>query len=756
MMGIGRARHIILLLLVFLACGSDLYAAKKSKWDRKGSFLEKRGDVFMDGFDWHSAIKLYTKSVKKNPSRRSAIEKLATCYRMVNDQVAAELWYGSLAEMDSAKPEWYYYYAQALMANESYDEAKNYFTKYALDAQRMEEPMFKLKVNEIDNLLDENERILDFYNVSNINTKHDEFGPAFYKDEGLAFTSDRGSDFFQIETDNWSQGNFFDVFYAPFDQDKKLTTDVVPLPGKQPNRRYHDGPVFFNDAGLVMFLTRSDYFTRKSRKGKNKTVNLRLFSVGYNQAQKKWDHISSPFPFNSAEYSVGHPTLSSDGNTIFFSSDMQGDDIESYGGADIYMSLRKGVTWGEPINLGPVINSFGDELYPFYAADQSLYFASNGHPGLGGLDVFVTHYEDGAWTKPQNMGAPINTHFDDFSFIINKTNSYGYVASNRDGGAGGDDIYRFDFKGVTLKGLVYDQETGLPLPDALVWIEEMDQQISLDGKAEFTLDVEQNSTLSMQAFLEEYNVGYIEVEIEDSDIYVKIPLSKERGIELEVTVFETRPNSDFEKLLEGASVTITNLNTDISTTAKTEGGGKVLFYLEENTDYLITGKKEYPDPNMAFLTVTSTISTRKKQAPAYLYETLKLQLVEKGVAIKIENIYYDLNKSNIRADARVELDKLVKIMLDNPTMEIELSSHTDCRASWNYNMQLSADRAQSAVGYLISKGVKGARMLAVGYGESRPVNDCLCEDGQGKGLTPACDDGMHQENRRTEFKILRF
>lgn len=743
--------YLILIALLFAA--SNSYAGGGAK---KGAFLEKRGDQFFEGFDFLSAIKLYEKSVKKNPTRYSAVEKLATSYRLVNDYKNAEQWYSVLVETDSAKPEWYYYYAQALRTNEDYSGAKTYFTKYALDAEDMDDPLFNMDMSDVNTIMNENPRVIDFYNVASINTKKNEFGPAIYKNDGLAFTSDRGLDVFQIETDNWTHHGFFDVFYSPFGEDDKVTGEVSPLPGKQPNRRFHDGPVTFNDAGLVMFLTRSDYFKRKPRKGKNETVNLRLFSVGYNQAEKKWDHISSPFPFNSSEYSVGHATLSSDGNTIFFSSDMNGDDIENYGGTDIYLSLRKGVTWGEPINLGPEINTFGDELFPFYAKDGALYFSSNGHPGLGGLDIYVSYYENGAWTKPENMATPINSPADDLSFIINPTNKFGYLASNREGGLGGDDIYRFEMQGITLRGLVYEMETGKPLPEAIVWIDQLDEQFSLDGKAEFTVDVEQNMQLTIQSFLEGYSVGQVEVETEADDVFIKIPMSREKGIELEVSVFETRPNEDYEELLEGAEVQLTNLITDKVVTKTTNAEGKVVFQLDANMDYQISGSKDYPDLNQKYLTTTEVLTTRKKQAPAYLYETLKLQLVEKGVAIEIKNIYYDLNKWEIRPDAQVELDKLVKIMLDNPTMEIELSSHTDCRASWDYNMKLSADRAQSAVGYIISKGVKGSRMMAVGYGESRPVNDCLCEDGQGKGLTPYCTDDMHQANRRTEFKILRF
>jgi outer membrane protein OmpA-like peptidoglycan-associated protein len=178
----------------------------------------------------------------------------------------------------------------------------------------------------------------------------------------------------------------------------------------------------------------------------------------------------------------------------------------------------------------------------------------------------------------------------------------------------------------------------------------------------------------------------------------------------------------------------------------------VFVCLEPNTNYRLEASKETGEPDTKYLTVTATQSTQGKKAPATLYLVLELEKVKKGVAIKVENIYYDLDKWFIRPDAAKELDKLVKILKDNPTMEIELSSHTDCRATAKYNMQLSSKRAESAVNYIASQGVEGRRMIAAGYGESRLVNKCECE---GTFVVP-CTDEQHQENRRTEFKILKF
>jgi outer membrane protein OmpA-like peptidoglycan-associated protein len=195
------------------------------------------------------------------------------------------------------------------------------------------------------------------------------------------------------------------------------------------------------------------------------------------------------------------------------------------------------------------------------------------------------------------------------------------------------------------------------------------------------------------------------------------------------------------------------MNNSEARKAQTNDLGKTFFEGEPNTNYRIEANKEIPnDPNVRYLTVSSTITTVGKKVPSTVYATLELEKVKKGVAIKVENIYYDLDKWNIRPDAAREFDKLVKILLDNPTMQIELSSHTDCRATAEYNRQLSTKRAEAAVNYIIGRGVNKNRLVAAGYGEARLINKCTCEG----DVKSACSDAEHQDNRRTEFKILKF
>jgi outer membrane protein OmpA-like peptidoglycan-associated protein len=479
-----------------------------------------------------------------------------------------------------------------------------------------------------------------------------------------------------------------------------------------------------------------------------------LYRLVYLPTENKWgDQLLEAAPFNDREYSVGHAALTADGQTLYFSSDKPG----GYGGVDLYKSVRdQSGNWSAPVNLGPTVNTSGDEMFPFVANDGTLYFSSNGHLGLGGLDVFSSAPVKDGWSKPENLGYPINTNWDDFNYIIDKDNKTGYFASNRDKNAdpaahGDDDIYKFVKKGIEVCGLVYDAKTNDPIEGAKVVMYEVKDEkgtkmTNKDGN--FCFAGSPKRVYKFVATKAGYLPNEVTVETDDKPVSVKIPMVKEGGINLEVLVLDKKTREP----LDMANVKLVNTATGKEEKQQTNPEGKVYYSLDPNATYRIEGSKDLPDPEMKYLTVSTTTSTVGKTPPATLYVTLELEKVRKGVAIKIENIYYDLDKWFIRPDAAKELDKLVKVLQDNPTMEIELSSHTDCRATIKYNATLSAKRAEAAVQYIASRGVSLNRMIAAGYGESRLVNKCACE---GTMVVP-CTDDEHQANRRTEFKILKF
>jgi outer membrane protein OmpA-like peptidoglycan-associated protein/tetratricopeptide (TPR) repeat protein len=694
----------------------------------------RMGDVYFKQFDFSMALKSYARAIKKDSSNVHVKQNIADSYRLMNDWVNAEPWYAKLASDQTASPLNKMYYAEALRANQKYSEAKIAYKSYMAAAPN--DASVKDRLAGIDKVA-ELSKDHSIYTVENlpINSPKSDFGPAFYTNGEIFFTSNRQPLGRVRLEDNWTGASFLQLYEGKPDANGNITTSEL-MKGHTPNGKYHEGPATYNEKLQELYITRSNYKKARAFTSSDKTVKLKLYRLVYLPNENRWgDQLIEAVPFNDREYSVGHAALTADGQTLYFASDKPG----GYGGVDLYKSIRdQSGNWAAPVNLGPTINTSGDEMFPFMANDGTLYFASNGHLGLGGLDVFSsTPIKDG-WTTPENLGFPINTNNDDFGYIIDKENKNGYFVSNRPGGQGDDDIYKFVRKGVQVCGLVYDAKTNDPIENA--------KMTNKDGN--FCFAATPKRVYKFVATKAGYLPNEVTVETEDKPVNVKIPMVKEGGINLEVLVLDKKSREPIDM----ANVKLINTATSKEEKQQTNPDGKAFYSLEPNATYRIEGSKDLPDPEMKYLTVSTTTSTVGKVAPATIYVTLELEKVRKGVAIKIENIYYDLDKWFIRPDAAKELDKLVKVLQDNPTMEIELSSHTDCRATIKYNATLSAKRAEAAVQYIGSRGVSLSRMIAAGYGESRLVNKCACE---GTMVVP-CTEEQHQENRRTEFKILKF
>jgi outer membrane protein OmpA-like peptidoglycan-associated protein len=330
-------------------------------------------------------------------------------------------------------------------------------------------------------------------------------------------------------------------------------------------------------------------------------------------------------------------------------------------------------------NLGPVINTAGNEMFPYQGSDGSLYFSSNGHPGLGGLDILVARREGGKMVV-ENVGPPINSSSDDFGFFL-YTPDKGFFTSNREGGKGDDDIYTFINNDPNLKIVNY-YLTGV------------------------TYTIDEDGT---------------------------------------------------EKILPNTTVKLYGADDDMLNEALTGRDGKFLFRVYPEEDYLLMGEKpEYFTSRANFSTVGKTIpkETLNQLETNKVFETkIVLDQIVVDKAIVLENIYYDLDEDYIRADAAVELDKLVTILKDNPEIKIELSSHTDSRQTAAYNDDLSKRRAQSAVEYIESKGIDPDRLIARGYGESQLL---ISDEEINKLPTEEAREQAHQRNRRTEFKVIEY
>lgn len=464
--------------------------------------------------------------------------------------------------------------------------------------------------------------------------------------------------------------------------------------------------------------------------------------------------------FSSNNYSVAYPTISADGQYMIFASDMPG----GFGGLDLYVAENSGNSWTNPQNLGDGINTPGNDAFPFLTSEGVLYFASDGHLGLGGYDLYETKLQnDGYFGEITNLRAPINSNYDDFGLWMDKSQTKGFFTSNRPSEYGDDDIYSFLRQSYVFEAYVYDNLTKEALDSAEVVLTNLDNNTSVtlttdaDGKVYNNIDP--NSNYKLEVSRNYYSFESAEFTSQTDDVYAEIPLTKTAGIVLDVFVVDETNLKE----LGFSNVTLTNLTTGEVTKVTTDAKGKSTFTLDPKTRYKIHAASKHPDQDSVYLAVSEEFNTLTTKAPAHLYTTIELRPACKKCQIKIENILYDLDKYYIRPDAALILDDLVKVLVDNPTMEIELASHTDCRGSAKYNQWLSSKRAEAAVNYIVSRGISASRLTSAGYGETQPLEVegypglyCTCEGSTGPGkLDPRCTEAVHQLNRRTVFTITK-
>jgi outer membrane protein OmpA-like peptidoglycan-associated protein/tetratricopeptide (TPR) repeat protein len=517
------------------------------------------------------------------------------------------------------------------------------------------------------------------------NSAQNDFAPARYPDGRIVFTTDRNTPG-NREKYSWTGNRYMNLMVAEADNASPQFL-FATAPGSLTNI----GVCNMNNNGTELFFSQSISYT-KSDDAFNK-----LFLCSRTSPDEEWS-APEQLPFQKDRVNYMHPALSADGNTLFFSAN----DPDGWGGYDLcamQRNPRKESGWEEPVILGRNVNSSGNEVFPTTDAD-TLYFSSDGLPGMGGLDIFKTYRTDRGWTPPFNLKAPVNSGYDDFSFLVLANapkNTFkrpgelirsGLLTSNRkaEGAKGGDDIYRFE------------QRIPLPRPAPP--------------------DTPPVKTVTPKLILDVYVLENILTDPDD-------------------------PNSLIlgRKPLPGATVKADFSGKKLS--FNTDNEGMYRLEMPENTDYtFLASFPGYLSNNARF---SSKGIARDPNNPVQYFEVeIVLDQIYRQKEIVLENIYYDYDKWDIRKDAEPSLDRLAGMLRQNADIKIQLGSHTDCRGNDAYNIALSQKRAQSAVNYLISKGIDPSRLTAVGYGETSPAASCACA---------RCTEAEHQLNRRTTFKI---
>ncbi|WP_329804578.1 OmpA family protein [Flavobacterium facile] len=621
-------------------------------------------------FAYVNAIKTYEKVAEKGYKSAEVFQKLGNAYYFQSKLEDANKWYTELFAMNQeVEPEYYFRYAQTLKSAGDYKKADQMMEKFY--QKNGTDNRAKISMSQKDYLA-EIKKNSGRYRIENagINSEFSDYGTAFYKDE-LVFASARDTGSISSKKHSWTNQSYTNLYGAKvtdngnFESPEKFSKSV--------SSKYHESTPVFTKDGNTMYFTRNNFNNGKKGRDSERTILLKLYKA--TKEGDKWTNVTE-LPFNSNEYSVAHPFLSPDEKTLYFASNMPGA-MGNKKQSDIYkVTIYAGNSYGTPENLGDKINTEGRETFPYVTDNNELYFASDGHPGLGGLDVFVTQLkEDGSVGSIKNVGEPVNGKMDDFAFLIDTKTKNGFVSSNRkEDNLGYDDIYKFteilpipkDCEQF-LTGIVVDDASQEPIANAKVILYD-----SVENKLkELTSDASGK-----------YDFGKV-----DCDTKLKIRAEK--------------PSYNTNEIL----VTIPN-----------ESG-----LTDSKVALELTVKPFKPGDDLA--------------GP-----------------LGIKMIYFDLDKSNIRPDAAVELAKILIVMTQNPTMKIDVRSHTDCRQTATYNLALSDRRAKSTIAWLIKNGIAADRLTGRGYGELVLVNDCGCEP---TNASP-CSEDQHQKNRRSEFIIIKI
>ncbi len=606
---------------------------------------------------YFESVEIYKKLTKKGFRTAEVYQKIGDSYYFNGDYKNATSYYKSLFGLKKpVAAEYYFRYVQSLKAQNKYNLADKFLNEIPEEIRA--DSRFKFYF-ENKNYLNHIKSIHKQFKVdtTSINSVYSDYG-AFVGGNKFYFTSSRDTSGIMKRTHSWTNQAFSKIYEAVISDD---ATPSNPKPLKTNfSKKLNQSSAIFTKDGKTMFFTQNNSEERKRVKNQNKKTLLKIFKATFDG--KKWTDAIA-LPFNSDDYSCAHPALRLDEKYLYFSSEMPG----TVGASDIFrVEILSDGNFGKPENLGKKINTEGRETFPFISSDNKLYFASDGRPGLGGLDIYQTNLNStDSNITVENLGSEINSNSDDFAFYIDSETNKGFFSSNRSKGLGFDDIYKFT-------------------------------------KAEKCFKKYQGTIL----------------------------------------------DSENKNLLSGVKVILQDQNGENVESILTSEDGKFAFTIECEQNYFLNISKELYDSEEQIIVGSNDTSEVSKEI--ILQKTLKPMKVGDDLAkiLSIKSIYFDLDKFNIRPDAEYELTKILLILQQEPQMEISIRSHTDSRASKEYNQELSTNRAKSTLTWLIKNGISPQRLKAEGFGEAQLLNNC--SDGVD------CTEEEHQLNRRSEFIITKI
>jgi len=785
---------IILILVGF--CAISLYGQGTSRVENNDSpkynlspraqdQLMKRGDSLYAHAAYMESVRLFEAVEHSADIDLRTKAKMAEAYRCNAEYELAEYWYRQYVN-DGTDARTCLNFAKVLQSNDKCDEASIWYKRYLstnpLDANDIE------VLADCENLkaITEHKEVI-FYNMEEVNTPAAEYGAMIMQDN-LVFTSTRDLHKIAKHEDMWTDAEFSDLFMASADE-FGVFNNIDRLRGGV-NRKFHDGLSAFDKNEYRI------YFTRNENKAKtaNRIRELKLYSAKVNKDGSWYDVI--PMSINLKGFSSCHPAISTSGKTLIFASNRPG----GHGGMDLYISKKEDDKWSVPVNLGKHINTPNNEIFPTISRTNDLFFASNGHVGLGGLDVFRAttrnkRLDQNSEWKVQNMGKPFNSIKDDFSLSMAADGLSGYISSNREGGAGKDDIYRW--VRTTDDPLVLDWYTkslcirhtysrdnitdvdvlllefadALRYPEIITEGKNMLDDLSFENQQDILNVIEARQLRLIKVTkLEPKANGFDKVRMKPNRDYMVI--TQKNGFFVNKKLVTSSENSavysscidinmEPQRKLAG-KLTIDREEVDLRKIAISLFDNctkrNVLIYPEEDGSFTSQLKcscsYEIAVDQFGFESFKKELDNYMENCKS-LNENVSISLtntnpfkkekIERGKVFTLNNILYDYDSAILTQEALVELDYLVTAMRENPTMTIDMSSFTDSRGRREYNYYLSERRAKSAAEYLFQRGIDRTRVKYFGMGENKLLNDC--KDGVN------CSDLEHKINRRTEVRI---
>lgn len=669
----------------------------------------KRADTYFERTFYSDAIPLYERLLPSNKSSK-LIKNLADSYYHTFNMKAAARWYTYLAANygDKVGEDYHFKLYQSLKATGAYEEAHQVLLDFYIQQNQND------KVDQLNAAwayLENVSAIGPRFNIENlvINTPTSEFGAAVL-DSNLVYTATRKN---SGKIYRWNNLNYLDLYSHPMH--KLAMGDSLSIPfSKTVNTKMHEGSFAITKDRKTLYFTRNGTKRTDSKKIKN----LKIYKAEWGKGD--WDQIVE-LPFNSDIFSTEHPVLNSDESKLYFASDREG----GFGSFDLYyVDIQSDGHYGNPINLGNKINTDKKEQFPFLDLQDNLYFASNGHPGYGLLDIFLSKNQNGIYEKPDNLGLPINSGFDDFSLWLYPNGQKGYFSSNRPGGKGNDDIYAFtETKPLRIEecnqfiaGIVTDKSTQMPIAGGKIQLVDAGGTIiselvtGIDGSFQFDI-----------ACASSYKINGSKAGYEDTS--KTITSSKERN--------------------------------------KTHDGSLALFSIQEKENQRLAAVEKQKEARLLqeqkaqealLVAETKAKEEAKKQRDHKIQDVIQKEdaiVREKDrTIIQTEEIHFDYSLWYLRRESRERLGKVIQIMKDNPGMVVEIGTHTDIRGNSAYNKGLSQKRSDSVKEFLIKNGIEPERLVSKGYGESQPLVTCK--------TVADCTEEDHEWNRRCEFVIVKW